>query len=123
MSAYGLSKESLPRKAANVTLRELKTKDYTITLAAERVAAWTTTYDWWEGDITSFNGKSTVKRYVITVNLKKRYAEHKADIIRQIQKDLGMEDALSIKKDGKTFKITNFTTKYQNGFKVSIVLD
>ena len=123
LSAYNISKESLPRKTANVTLKEHKTRDYTITLAAERVTAWTTTYDWWEGDITSFNGKSTIKRYVVTVSLKQKYAAHKADIMRQLQKDLGLDETLSAKRDGKTFKLTDFTTKYQSGLKVSIVLD
>ena len=123
LSTYGLSKENLPRKTSNLTLKEYKTKDYTITLAAERVSAWTTTYDWWEGDITSFNGKSTIKRYLVTVTLKKRYIVHKAEIMRQIQRDLGMEGVMSLKKDGKTFKITDIDTKYQKGFKVSIVVD
>ena len=123
LSTYGLSKENLPRKTSNLTLKEYKTKDYTITFAAERVSAWTTTYDWWEGDITSFNGKSTIKRYLVTVTLKKRYIVHKAEIMRQIQRDLGMEGVMSLKKDGKTFKITDIDTKYQKGFKVSIVVD
>lgn len=123
MTTYNLAKGDLPRRSANIKLSEYQHRNYTIKTEAEKVSAWSVTYDWWDGEKVFFNSKATVKRYAITITLKNRYANYKEQIVSRIKQDLGLDSASSAKINGKTYRLVDTGSKQRNTIKVSITVE
>ena len=123
LEAYNLKKESLPKKNANITLAEHTNKNYTIEVETDKVSAWSVKRDFWDGNIVSYNGKGAVKKYLVNVTLKQRYAQNKDEIIKRVQQQLGMDESGIVTKDSKTYKLTENNNKQQTSFKISISIE
>ena len=123
MTAYNLSRNNLPKRSSSITLSEHSNRNYTIKTEAEKVNAWIVKYDWWDGETVTFNGKASVKRYAVNVTLNSRYAKYKDQIIERIKKDFGMNESGAAKIDGKSYKLTDTSTKNRDGFKIAITID
>ena len=123
LEAYNLKKENLPKKNTNITLAEHTNKNYTIEVETDKVSAWSVKRDFWDGNVVSYNGKGAVKKYLVNVTLKQRYAQNKDEIIKRVQQQLGMDESGVATKDSKTYKLTENNNKQQTGFKISISIE
>ena len=123
LEAYGIDKASLPKKTTNLVLFECEDGNYSIKVEADKVSAWTIKRDFWEGSKMVFNGKANIKKYLVTVTLKNKYAKDKERIIETITKEWGMNDKGSVTTNKKTYKLTDISKKSQARFKIAISCD
>lgn len=123
LEAYNIKKESLPKKNSDITLATHSTKNYIIQVETDKVSAWSVKRDFWNGNVVSFNGKATVKKYVVNVTLKQRYAQNKEEIIKRVKQEFEMNDEGVVVKGNKTYKLTDSSNKNQNSFNISISIE
>ena len=123
LEAYGIDKESLPKKISNLILFECEDGNYSIKVEADKVSAWTIKRDFWEGSKMIFNGKANIKKYLVTVTLKNKYAKDKERIIETFTKEWGMNDKGIVTTNKKTYKLTDISKKSQSRFKIAISCD
>ena len=123
LEAYNIQKENLPKKNTNIKLAEFTDKNYTIKVETDKASAWNVRRDFWEGNVVSFNSKGAVKKYVITVTLKDRYAKSKDEVIERIKHDFGLNEDGEVKIENKTFKLTENKNKAEISFKISISVE
>jgi hypothetical protein len=67
--------------------------------------------------------KSNIKKYLVTVTLKNKYAKDKERIIETITKEWGMNDKGSVTTNKKTYKLTDISKKSQARFKIAISIE
>ena len=123
LEAYDIKKEKLPKKNSNVTLSEHTTKNYTIKVETDKTSAWSVKRDFWDGNVVLYNGKAIVKKYVVNVILKQRYAPNKEEIIERVKQEFEMSEDGTVVKDNKTYKLTDSSNKNQTSFKISISIE
>ena len=123
LEAYNINKDNLPKKTGNIVLAEHDEKSYSIKVETDKVSAWSYKRDYWSGNVLSYNGKSIVKKYLVTVTLKSRYAKNKAEILERIKQEFGLDDDGVLKTDERSYKLIDSSNKKQTSFKISIGIE
>lgn len=123
LEAYNIDKNNLPKKSSNILLAEHTDKSYTIKVETDKVSAWSVRRDYWSGNVVSYNAKGVVKKYVVTVTLKSRYAKNKAEILERIKQEFSLDDYGVLKTDERSYKLTDSSNKNQTSFKISITIE
>jgi hypothetical protein len=123
LEAYNINKDNLPKKTGNIVLAEHDEKSYSIKVETDKVSAWSYKRDYWSGNVLSYNGKSIVKKYLVTVTLKSRYAKNKAEILERIKQEFGLDDDGVLKTDERSYKLIDSSNKKQTSFKISITIE
>lgn len=123
LEAYNINKDNLPKKTGNIVLAEHDEKSYSIKVETDKVSAWSYKRDYWSGNVLSYNGISIVKKYLVTVTLKSRYAKNKAEILERIKQEFGLDDDGVLKTDERSYKLIDSSNKKQTSFKISITIE
>lgn len=123
LESYGIDKDRLPKKTADLVLYECNEESYTIKVEADNVSAWTVKRDFWEGNKMIFNGNANIKKYLVTVTLKNKYAKNKDRIIQTIKKEWGMDENGTATINQKSYILTDVSKKSQSRFKIAISVE
>ena len=123
MEAYKINKDDLPKKVTNLILCEYKENNYNIKVEADKISAWSVKRDFWEGNTLIFNGQGEIKKYLVTISLKNKYAKDKDRIIEAVKKEWGMDDNGTATINNKKYKLSDSSTKSQTSFKIAITIE
>lgn len=107
-----------------ITISQVTNRNYEIQVTAEKIYAWSSKYDWWEGTKYYFNNNAPVNNYAVTVSLKGKYASQKNTILERIRSDVGLEeDAKKVVMENKTIEVVDQSKKSSNIIKISVTIN
>lgn len=125
MDKYNMKSSNFSKsKGSTALLSKTSNRGYEMKVSAERLYAWNSKYDWWEGTTYSFNNKAVAKRFNITVTLQDKYMSHKSDILKYIKSELGMADGTSkVDISNKTIEVADISKRSVQAFKVTVTIN